>query len=192
MGGQIAMEFCRQYPALGRGLLLAATFPQPESELGKLARNTMADRLLREGMKPYTAEVLDQMLAPQTIATRPVLAAAVQAMMEATDPTGAAAALRGRAERPSYEPVLANSRSRSSSWSATTLPTRPARTPSTCGTSCRPRSSSGWRESGTCRISRPRSRSIEHSRHSCIARPGCRTRPDLVDSTETLQLLRSR
>ncbi len=69
MGGQIAMEFCRQYPGRVRGLLLAATFPQPESETGKLARNTMADRLLREGMKPYAAEVLDQM-PPAGLAAR--------------------------------------------------------------------------------------------------------------------------
>ena len=107
MGGQIAMEFCRQYPARVRGLLLAATFPQAETESGRVARHAMADRLLYEGMVPYASEVLAKMLAPRTIAARPDLAAAVLAMMEAADPAGAAAALRGRAERPPYEPVLA-------------------------------------------------------------------------------------
>lgn len=108
MGGQIVMEFCRQYPARVRGLLLAATFPQAENEAGKLARHAMADRLLREGMRPYAAEVLDKMLAASSIRTLPAVAAQVTAMMESTDPAGAAAALRGRAERPPYEATLAS------------------------------------------------------------------------------------
>ena len=47
MGGQIVMEFARRYPDRVRGLLLAATFPQPETEEGKRSRNAMADRLVR-------------------------------------------------------------------------------------------------------------------------------------------------
>src|SRR5262245_42346100 len=50
MGGQITMEFCRQYPSRVRGLLLAATFPQPDTEAGKTNRRAMAGRLVREGM----------------------------------------------------------------------------------------------------------------------------------------------
>src|SRR5262249_5303297 len=67
----------------------------------------MADRLLREGMRGYAEEGLSKMLAPRTIATRPDIATYVLNMMCGTDPGGAAAALRGRAERPSYEDVLA-------------------------------------------------------------------------------------
>jgi len=107
MGGQIVMEFCRQYPERVRGLLLAATFPQAETEAGRLARNAMADRLLREGMRPYAAEVLGKMLAATSIQTLPAVAAQVTEMMQATDPAGAAAALRGRAERPPYDTTLA-------------------------------------------------------------------------------------
>lgn len=107
MGGQIAMEFCRQYPSRVRGLLLAATFPQPETPDGKIRRRAMADRLLREGMHGYATEVLDKMLAPASIAALPGVAAHVMAMMERSDPAGAAAALRGRAERPDYRPTLA-------------------------------------------------------------------------------------
>jgi pimeloyl-ACP methyl ester carboxylesterase len=106
MGGQIAMEFCRQYPERVQGLLLAATFPQAETEPGRQARHAMADRLLREGMGPYATEVLGKMLAPESIAAFPTVAAHVATMMASTDPVGAAAALRGRAERPSYEPTL--------------------------------------------------------------------------------------
>lgn len=107
MGGQIAMEFARRYPHRVRGLVLAATFPQPETDEGRRSRNATADRLLREGMDGYAAEVLPRMLAPRSIATLPAVADHVAAMMRATSPEGAAAALRGRAERPSYESVLA-------------------------------------------------------------------------------------
>ncbi|HEX6534145.1 MAG TPA: alpha/beta hydrolase [Gemmatimonadaceae bacterium] len=107
MGGQIVMEFCRQHPARVRGVVLAATSPVAESEEGKCARHAMADRLLREGMGGYADEVLAKMLAPANIAAFPAAAAHVRGMMRGTDPRGAAAALRGRADRPSYEPTLA-------------------------------------------------------------------------------------
>lgn len=106
MGGQIVMDFCRQYPGRVRGLVLAATSPVAESEEGKRARNAMADRLLREGMDGYAGEVLAKMVAPASMVALPSVAAHVLAMMRGTDPHGAAAALRGRAERPSYEPTL--------------------------------------------------------------------------------------
>ncbi|MEP6989550.1 MAG: alpha/beta hydrolase [bacterium] len=107
MGGQIAMDFARQYPHRVRGLLLTATFPQSETVDGRQARITTADRLLREGMDRYTEELLPQMLAPQTIREMPEVVHHVETMMRETDPRGAAAALRGRAERPAYDDTLA-------------------------------------------------------------------------------------
>lgn len=108
MGGQIVMEFARLFPHRVRGLVLAATFPQSETEEGRRSRNAMADRLLREGMRAYAGDVLPRMLAARSIQTLPAVAEHVVAMMRATDPEGAAAALRGRAERPSYEETLAS------------------------------------------------------------------------------------
>ena len=46
------------------------------------------------------------MVAPDNIAVLPDVAEHVLAMMRRTDPGGAAAALRGRAERPDYEETL--------------------------------------------------------------------------------------
>lgn len=107
MGGQIAMEFCRAYPDRVCGLLLAATFPQDESAQGKQARYAMAERLLHEGMTPYAEEVLARMMAPASIVRLPATADRVLEMMRNTSAEGAAAALRGRAERPSYVTTLA-------------------------------------------------------------------------------------
>ncbi|MFD3532846.1 alpha/beta fold hydrolase [Streptomyces sp. NPDC058664] len=102
MGGQIAMELYRRHPGRVSGLVLADTFPAAETEDGKAARNAMADRLLREGMRGYADEVLDRMVAPYNTHAAPH----VHRMMCATDPVAAAAALRGRAERPDYRETL--------------------------------------------------------------------------------------
>ncbi|WP_329274234.1 alpha/beta fold hydrolase [Streptomyces sp. NBC_01451] len=103
MGGQIVMECCDRFPDRVRGVVLADTFPTPETPAGRLARNAAADRLLAEGMRGYADEVLEKMVAPYADAD---VKAHVHRMMTATDPRGAAAALRGRALRPDYRPLL--------------------------------------------------------------------------------------
>lgn len=107
MGGQIVMEFHRLFPDRIRGLLLADTFAQAETESGRLARNAAADRVLRDGMTGYADELLPSMVAPVTLETRPAVARHVLAMMRGAPADGAAAALRGRAERPDYVEMLA-------------------------------------------------------------------------------------
>jgi pimeloyl-ACP methyl ester carboxylesterase len=107
MGGQIVLEFHRLFPERIRGLLLADTFAQAETEDGRRARNDTADRLLREGMARYADELLPQMIARATVAALPAVAERVLDMMRAAPAAGAAAALRGRAERPDYVDMLA-------------------------------------------------------------------------------------
>jgi pimeloyl-ACP methyl ester carboxylesterase len=106
MGGQIAMECARLYPARVSALVLAATFPRAETVEGQQARRAMADRLEREGMSGYADETLPRMIAPASITALPDVAAHVLSMMRAAPPAGAAAALRGRALRPPYEDTL--------------------------------------------------------------------------------------
>ncbi|MEU2288883.1 alpha/beta hydrolase [Streptomyces sp. NPDC013178] len=103
MGGQIAMECYDRFGDRISGLVLADTFATPETPAGRTARNGMADRLLREGMRGYADDVLEKMVAPYADAE---IKAHVHRMMTATPPEGAAAALRGRAERPDYRPLL--------------------------------------------------------------------------------------
>ena len=107
MGGQIVMDFYRQFPDRVRGLLLADTFAAGETEEGRRRRNAIADRLLREGMAGYADEELPKMMAPHNIEALPAVAEQVLGMMRTTPPEGAAAALRGRAERPDYVELLA-------------------------------------------------------------------------------------
>jgi pimeloyl-ACP methyl ester carboxylesterase len=102
MGGQIVMEFHRLFPHRIKALLLADTFPGAETPEGRKVRNDMADRILREGMDPYAKEVIWKMVAP----CNQHAADHVLKMMRNTAPEGAAAALRGRAERPDYVDML--------------------------------------------------------------------------------------
>ncbi len=100
MGGQIVMDFHRQFPERVAGLLLADTFPGAETPEGVKARNDMADRLEQEGMAPYAEEVQWKMVARGNDSEH------VMRMMKNAPPEGAAAALRGRAERPDYTELL--------------------------------------------------------------------------------------
>lgn len=106
MGGQILFEFYRLFPQRVRALILADTFAQLDRPEQKQARYDTAERLLREGMNNYAQEVLPKMIAPENIEKQPEVAHHVLSMMRGTSPKGAAAALRGRAERPDYTPLL--------------------------------------------------------------------------------------
>ena len=107
MGGQIALEFYWQFPRRVGALLLADTFAQLDTPSGRQSRLAMADRLEREGMDAYASEVLPKMIAPATIQEQPAVARHVFQMMQRTHPAGAAASLRGRADRRDYTPLLA-------------------------------------------------------------------------------------
>ncbi|HEY9434160.1 MAG TPA: alpha/beta fold hydrolase [Blastocatellia bacterium] len=106
MGGQIALEFYHLFPKRVRALILADTFAQLDTDEGRQARYDIAERLMNEGMHKYAGEALPKMIAPRTIEEQPEVAAHVLSMMRATSPEGAAAALRGRAERRDYTPLL--------------------------------------------------------------------------------------
>jgi pimeloyl-ACP methyl ester carboxylesterase len=108
MGGQITMEFQLRHPERVRALVLSDTSAPAETAEGKAFRNRLADRLLAEGMDGYAHEVIDKMLAAYNVTAMPDVAARVLKTMCATDPEGAAAALRGRAERPDYRDALAS------------------------------------------------------------------------------------
>jgi pimeloyl-ACP methyl ester carboxylesterase len=107
MGGQITMEFQRRHPDRVHALVLSDTSAPAETAEGRAFRNALADRLLAEGMDGYAEEVIGKMLAAYNVAALPDVAARVLRMMRTTDPHGAAAALRGRAERPDYRDTLA-------------------------------------------------------------------------------------
>ena len=106
MGGQIAMAFAEQYPHRLSGLILAATFSRADTPEGANARRAMADRFLNEGSALPGGEMLPKLLAHASIKRNPDLALSVYKMIAHTPPAGAAAALRGRAQRKDYTESL--------------------------------------------------------------------------------------
>ncbi|AOS63314.1 putative hydrolase or acyltransferase of alpha/beta superfamily [Actinoalloteichus hymeniacidonis] len=107
MGGQIVMEFHRRFPSRVAGLLLAATSARADDPRARRARVETAERIRHEGMAAYAEELLPRMLAPHNIVGLPEVADHVLRMMRSAPAEGAAAALRGRAERRDYRDSLA-------------------------------------------------------------------------------------
>jgi len=106
MGGQIVFEVALAAPRRVRGLILCDTFAQLDTPEKKASRYGLADRLEAEGMGNYAVEVLPKMLCAKTIAEKPAVAAELVAMMQRAPARGAANALRARAERRDYLPLL--------------------------------------------------------------------------------------
>jgi 3-oxoadipate enol-lactonase len=99
MGGYVALAFARRFPERVQALVLADTRAQADTEEGKQNRAVQAQKAVSEGMKPIAAAMLPKLVTAETLANRPEVVAHVQNMMMNTPPEGAAAALRGMAER---------------------------------------------------------------------------------------------
>ncbi|GAB3166444.1 alpha/beta fold hydrolase [Amycolatopsis stemonae] len=106
MGGQIVMQLVEDHPARVEALLLADTFAGLDTPEARQARIDTAERITEEGMADYADELLPKMISKSTRATRPDVEAHVRTMMREAPKEGAAAALRGRAERPDYTDTL--------------------------------------------------------------------------------------
>ena len=106
MGGQVVLEMFRQAPERIEALLLADTFSGLDSPEKKQWRFDMADRLERDGMAAYAKEEITKMITQANAEQFPEVAAHVMGMMTTTPPSGAAAALRGRAQRVDYTSLL--------------------------------------------------------------------------------------
>jgi 3-oxoadipate enol-lactonase len=104
MGGLVAMELAIAAPTRCRAIGLVATTAAATTPAEQEDRLARASGLERDGMRPLADEMIEQLLPGGS--AHP-LAPAVIEMMLATDPRGAAAALRGRAQRPDYRPLLA-------------------------------------------------------------------------------------
>jgi 3-oxoadipate enol-lactonase len=100
MGGYVALALYRRFPLRVRALVLADTRPQADTEEARRNREEQAQKILAEGMQSIADDFLKKVLAPATISDKPETVERVREMIIKTDPRGAAAALRGMAERP--------------------------------------------------------------------------------------------
>jgi pimeloyl-ACP methyl ester carboxylesterase len=89
-----------------RALVLADTRAQADTEEAKQTRAQQAEKALSEGMAGIADAMLPKLLTPETVSKRPEIVKFVRDMMLQTKPEGAAAALRGMAEREDQTALL--------------------------------------------------------------------------------------
>lgn len=99
MGGYVALAFYKQFASRVRALILADTRAQADTEEAKQNRAQQAEKALSEGMAGIADAMLPKLLTPETVSKRPEIVKRIRDMMLKTKPEGAAAALRGMAER---------------------------------------------------------------------------------------------
>lgn len=106
MGGYVALAFYKQFPSRVRGLILADTRAQADTDEAKQTRAQQAEKALSEGMAGIADAMLPKLLTPETVSKRPEIVKRVRDMMLKTKPEGAAAALLGMAEREDQTELL--------------------------------------------------------------------------------------
>ena len=104
MGGLVTMELAAARPERYWAIGLVATTAEPVTPHEQVTRRQRADAVERDGMGVLVDYMHTGLYGP---ACPPAIRDRVDAMMAAASPAGAAAALRGRADRPDYRPVLA-------------------------------------------------------------------------------------
>src|SRR4029453_15331537 len=106
MGGYVALAFYKQFPSRVRALILADTRATPDTDEAKQTRAQQAEKAVAEGMAGIADAMLPKLLTPETVSKRPEIVKRVRDMMLKTKPEGAAAALRGMAERDDQTSLL--------------------------------------------------------------------------------------
>jgi pimeloyl-ACP methyl ester carboxylesterase len=99
LGGYVAFAFYRMFAERCAGLGLVCTRAAADEPGVAAAREELAQRTEREGIAPVRAAFLPRLFAPHFYVDAPDAVARVGAIIDRTDPRGAAAMLRGMAAR---------------------------------------------------------------------------------------------
>ena len=99
LGGYVALAFFRMFAERCSGLGFVCTSAGADSPERAAERRDLAARVEREGMEPIVESFVPKYFAPSVYRERPDLVDAATALVRQTVPAGAAAMLRGMAER---------------------------------------------------------------------------------------------
>lgn len=106
LGGYVAFAFYRLFAERCLGLGIVCSRATPDDVAQATAREALAARAESEGMGPIVDAFVGRYFAPSIYADRSDLVALAREMSLRTDPRGAAAMLRGMAERVSSEDLF--------------------------------------------------------------------------------------
>ncbi|MSR25361.1 MAG: alpha/beta fold hydrolase [Nitrospiraceae bacterium] len=107
MGGYTLFAFYRKYADRVKGLVLADTKAQADTEEGRAGRFAMAQTAYTKGAGAIAEIMLPKLLSPVALQTKPNLVQRVRTTIEQTQISGIAGALMAMAERPNSVPLLA-------------------------------------------------------------------------------------
>jgi len=106
MGGYLLFAFYRKYSARVKGMILADTRAQADTDEGKAGRFQMAQTAYKHGPSAIADLMIPKLLSPATIQTRPEIVQNVRSMIEGNQISGIAGDLLAMAERPDSVPLL--------------------------------------------------------------------------------------
>jgi len=107
LGGYVAFAFYRMFAERCLGLGAVCTRASADDPAAAAAREELATVAEAQGIGPVVASYLPRYFAPGVYAESPADVARARAIIERTEPRGAAAMLRGMAARVSSEDLLA-------------------------------------------------------------------------------------
>lgn len=99
MGGYILFTIYRKYADRVKGLVLADTRAQADTEEGKDARFQMAQTAYKKGPSAIADIMIPKLLSPATVQTRPEIVQKVRSMIEGNQMSGIVGDLMAMAER---------------------------------------------------------------------------------------------
>jgi 3-oxoadipate enol-lactonase len=106
MGGYTLFAFYRRYPDRLKGLILADTRAQADTEEGRAGRFTMAQTAYRQGADAVADLMLPKLFSPASLQGRPDLTQQVRNIITKTQVSGIAGDLMAMAERSDSVPLL--------------------------------------------------------------------------------------
>ncbi len=107
MGGYVALSFARRHPTRLRGLVLADTRAEPDSDEARASREKAIARVGGGDLTGFVDALLPTLLAPSTRADRPAILASLREMALRAEPTAVLRVLRAMRDRPDARPGLA-------------------------------------------------------------------------------------
>ena len=106
MGGYILFAFYRKYAERVKGMVLADTRAQADTEEGKEGRFQMAQVAYKKGPSAIADMMIPKLLSPATVQSRPEIVQAVRTKIEGNQISGIAGDLMAMAERPDSVSLL--------------------------------------------------------------------------------------
>lgn len=107
MGGYVTFALLRQAPRRVRGLVLADTRPQADSDEGRAKRRDMLALIARDGVEGVAEAMLPGLVGATTLRDRPEVVARVERLILANHADAVRAAVSAMMTRPDSTPLLA-------------------------------------------------------------------------------------